>query len=300
MLKKMLKIIIIKVAGRKGLQKLVLFKNMMISTGNLVINSTLKLVPVGIRLRIKNLEIVKKLDYPSHKIFLNISSKFESQVRANSCQKEPGTIEWIQQLLKKGDVLFDVGANVGAYSLVASKFQQGSGKVYSFEPSFLNFPQLCRNIALNNCSKSVIPLQVALSNETRLDDFFYNNLTPGGATHNLGSPVDQMGESFQSVFQQSVMSFSLDDLIRIFKIPEPNHIKIDVDGIEYAVLQGAEKILNGSSINSIILELNEVKGEENEIERLLKDNNFYVHTKNELFRVNPSTRICNYVFIKRR
>ena len=79
-----------------------------------------------------------------------------------------------------GEVFFDIGANVGAYSLVASKFLDGDLKVYAFEPSFVTFSQLCRNIQLNALSSSIIPLQIVLAEQTGMETLNYSNLDPGG------------------------------------------------------------------------------------------------------------------------
>ena len=107
---------------------------------------------------IEHTSLVGKLDYKPHDIWLNIQSRGEFVTRLTSCAKEPETVAWIEELVRPGDVMFDIGANVGAYSLVASKATQGEASIYAFEPAFTNYPQLCRNIMLNECSNSIVPL----------------------------------------------------------------------------------------------------------------------------------------------
>ena len=87
--------------------------------------------------------------------------------------KEPETINWINNFEKK-DVLYDVGANIGIYSLYASKKKI---KTLSFEPAFHNFKKLRQNIKLNKV-KNCQPYSLALSNKNYIKKFYFDsNLT---------------------------------------------------------------------------------------------------------------------------
>jgi hypothetical protein len=118
----------------------------------------IKALPDRDLLNIKeHLNVVRKMDYKRLDIFLNIDSHIEYDTRLHSCEKEAETIDWIATFFKEGDIFFDIGANVGAYSLVASKFYNGKIMIYAFEPGFANFVQLCKNILLNGCQESHYP-----------------------------------------------------------------------------------------------------------------------------------------------
>jgi FkbM family methyltransferase len=266
----------------------------------LVLVSVIKRFPDKVLLRIRSgTRIVRKMDYQQHNIFLNIESEVENAIRLHSCEKEPETVEWIQTCFKEGDIFYDIGANVGAYSLVASKYFGGKIKVYAFEPGFATFPQLCKNIFLNDCQGSITPLQIALSDKTTIDVFNYNNLTPGGALHALGEPVDHKGDVFQPVFQQPVLSYRIDDLIEQFHIPVPDHIKIDVDGIELKILKGAEETLLNPSVNSLLLELEEGDEEANKIIEFLAYKGLKFHSKHRYVYGGDTgefSRAYNYIF----
>jgi FkbM family methyltransferase len=67
--------------------------------------------------------------------------------------------------------------------------------------------------------------------------------------------IDYKGDRFDPVFKLRVLAFRLDDLVKHFRIPTPNQLKIDVDGIEIKVLKGAERTLCQPSVKSVILEL---------------------------------------------
>ena len=240
-----------------------------------------RLLPDVALLSLKSdINIVGRLDYKRHSVFLNVESEIEHRVRLTSCRKEPDTIEWIETFMANGDVLYDVGANVGAYSLVASKFFEGRVSVYSFEPAFLNFAQLCKNVALNRCQESITPFQVALSGETGVETFNLFNLIPGGAVHALGEAVDYQGNGFQPVSTQPVLMYRLDDFIKQFQIPAPNHIKIDVDGTEFSILKGMDATLGSGSVRSMMLELTEGMGDGVQIIDYLSSKGFALHSRN--------------------
>jgi FkbM family methyltransferase len=194
--------------------------------------------------------------------------------------------------MKPGDVFYDIGANVGAYSLVAAKRFGGKVKVYAFEPAFLNFSQLCRNIFLNNCQDAVFPLSVALSDKTRIDDLNFHDLVPGGSLHTLGETIDHKGEVFTPVATQRMLSYRLDDLIGQFKIPTPNHIKIDVDGIEKAILEGAATTLSNPSLRTIDVELAVGEGQR-DITQLLLGKGFQLNSQYQ--RWTPGMLNCVFV-----
>src|SRR5438046_6780454 len=150
-------------------------------------------VRVGVRER---LDVVGRLDDATTRVLLAADSLFEYDVRLNSCRKEPGTVRWIGEWLSPGDVLYDVGANVGAYALLAARRWNGRVPVYAFEPAFTNYAQLCRNVFLNRCDASVFPLPVALADTTRLDTFNHRSLVVGSAMHAFGEAAGSAGGPF--------------------------------------------------------------------------------------------------------
>ncbi|MCK5579873.1 MAG: FkbM family methyltransferase [Candidatus Omnitrophica bacterium] len=257
-------------------------------------NAFVNVLPSSFRVYLKSrIRVVKKMDYGKADIFLDLSSSIEKDVRLHSCVKEPETIEWIETFIKPGDVLFDIGANVGAYSLVTSKHLKDDVQVYAFEPSFLNFPQLCKNIHLNKCGEAIIPLNIALAGRTTVDYFYYQNLIPGGALHNLGEAIDYKHETFDAAFKQTVLSYAMDDLIESFDLPVPNHIKLDVDGIEKEILDGAQKTLLNPALKSVLVEAGDDK---DDIVKCLIENGFRIHSQHQC---GPEElKMFNYVFTR--
>lgn len=213
-----------------------------------------------------------RLDAPGKDIWLEVESYVEYRTRLRSCSKEPDTVRWIQGFAP-GDVFYDIGANVGAYSLVAGSSFEGKVRVIAFEPGFPNFPQLCRNIALNGLQGTITALPLALSDRTEIASFHYSTLAPGGALHTLGDAIDSKGDGFSPVLTQSVVAFELDGLIDQFGLPEPTHIKIDVDGIEERILLGARATLAAPTVRSLLVELD---GEPAAIVSMLGDLGFTI------------------------
>lgn len=259
-----------------------------------------RLLPERAVLFLKNHTIlVKKMDYERAEILLQIESDVEYTTRLYSCAKEPETIEWIHNSFQDGEVYYDVGANVGAYALVAAKAFNGKVQVYAFEPSFPTFKQLCTNVVLNDCQDSITPLQVALSDRTGVEVLNYSSLMPGGALHALGQAVDYKGDRFRPAVKQPVLAFSLDDLIQRFRLPVPNHIKLDVDGIELRILKGAENTLAKQTLKSVLVEILEEDPQSVEVVALLEQSGLKFQSKHKYVYggdSGPSSRIYNYIF----
>jgi FkbM family methyltransferase len=169
--------------------------------------------------------------------------------------KEPETIEWINTFSDM-DVFWDIGANVGVYTLYAALKNM---EVLSFEPSPSNYYLLNRNVEINKMDDRISALCIAFNDTTRLDSFYMANTELGGALNSFGEAVDWKGEPFTASFKQAMIGFSVDDFIRQFNPLFPNHIKIDVDGIENKIIKGAEKTIADRRVKSILVELDSAR-----------------------------------------
>lgn len=194
------------------------------------------------------------MDYAKKPLNLTISSSEEYFVRRRSCAKEPETVEWLETESREGDVFYDIGANVGAYSLVAAGGETGIRKVYAFEPGFLNYGQLCRNVLLNRLDGTIAPMPIALSDRNGMAEFHFANLSPGAAAQGLLDEGDRTAGGRDGEAVQSVMVTRLDDLRESHGLEAPNLIKIDVDGAEVGVLEGASKTLALPELRSVLVE----------------------------------------------
>jgi FkbM family methyltransferase len=193
----------------------------------------------------------RKLDYEHADINMRVTTKGEL-VRLRGCAKEPFTIQWIHSRIGAGEVFYDIGANVGVYSLVAAKKPGGGARVFAFEASYATVASLCENIILNDLAAQITPMPIALADATAMNVFSLRDLKAGAARHALGYDPPEDGPT---LYQQPVLMYALDDLIERFDLPLPAHIKLDVDGGELAVLRGASRTLTSPVLRSILVEV---------------------------------------------
>lgn len=156
--------------------------------------------------------------------------------------KEPETLDWIDSL--RG-TLWDVGANIGLYSCYAAK--RGLD-VVAFEPSIFNLEWLARNTHLNQVAVTVVPLP--LTDETLVSSMRLSAKDWGGSMSTFDKDYGHDGKALTSVFEFKTLGIAVADL----HIPRPNHIKIDVDGIEHLILRGAREALK--TVDSVLIEIN--------------------------------------------
>jgi len=168
--------------------------------------------------------------------------------------KEPCTIEWIAQF-RAGEVLVDVGANVGMYTVWAAKTR--GVRVFAFEPESQNYGLLNRNLMLNDLGESVRAYCLALSDAAGLSELHLASTDPGTSCHQLGEKVDHHHRPAKPRFAQGCVSARLDDLVRDGVVPPPQHIKIDVDGFEPKVIAGAAQVLRAPQTRSLLIEVNQ-------------------------------------------
>jgi FkbM family methyltransferase len=244
-----------------------------------VVAGLIRMLPEQFRLDLRDrCALVRKADYKKP-YYIHVDSQMERDLRLHEASKEPETVEWIENTFRKGDIFYDIGANVGSFSLIAFRAFAAEIGVYAFEPSIMNFPQLSRNIHLNGADEHIFPFQVALSDRTGTTTFHYHNLDSGGAMHALDEPINWRGDPFQPVRSAPTISYRLDDFITQFELPVPNHIKIDVDGPEFKILQGAEDTLKSSQMRSLMIETFDEGEDFSAIEKIFKDCGFTLQTK---------------------
>lgn len=205
-----------------------------------------------VRLRRAMRQGLVTLDYPGAAIRMRASTRQIARLRLSPVAKEPWTVEWIEANLVPGDVLWDVGANVGDYTLIAAK-RCPEARIVAAEPAFANFASLCENLLLNGASPNVVPLPVALADGERLGSLGLSDVAAGAAVHTLDASA--------AAYAQPVLVHTLDGLVARFGLPAPTLVKLDVDGAEPAVLAGARETLRRPELRSLIVEVEEENGQ---------------------------------------
>ncbi len=165
---------------------------------------------------------------------------------------EPDTLEWIEEF-PEGACFWDIGANVGAFSLYAA--QPGNVHVVAIEPAANTFSTLTRNVGLNDLQDKIFAFCVAFSDQTKLDTLHMSGVESGGVYNGFGTETNQFGETIATAMRQGSIGFSIDDFVATFSPRLPTHVKIDVDGMEPNILRGGRKILSARSVRSVIVEV---------------------------------------------
>src|SRR4030095_4027523 len=165
-------------------------------------------------------------------------------------------------------------------------------------PCWFNVTQLNRNVSLNGLENCVFPVCIALSDKAGISWLNYSSLEYGSSMHSLGKAVRLRDQDFAPALRQPVSSYTLDQAASFLGMP--NHIKIDVDGIEKEILSGAAAVLENSSLRSLLVELcGDNPDDQKAIEQVLaagfKIWNIQEKPRNEF--VNFAAH-ANYIFVR--
>jgi FkbM family methyltransferase len=200
-----------------------------------------------------NLKLNNIIDYnPKLKKRINFytPNKLSSYRACTYLSKEKDTILWIDKFGSSKNIFFDVGSNIGVYSLYYASLY--GAKVFAFEPQYNNATLLSRNLKLNNLQNYVTIIPNPLYKNNKIDFLFSssNNEAASASTTFIKKNI-YISKNFD---KKLTMSYSIDFLVKNNLIPQPNIIKIDVDGNELDVIKGARKTINGKKCKSILIE----------------------------------------------
>tara|TARA_Y100000389_G_C17453708_1_gene516563 strand:+ start:1737 stop:2615 length:879 start_codon:yes stop_codon:yes gene_type:complete len=217
--------------------------------------------------------------------------------------KEPDTIKWIDNFNSNKKIIFwDIGANIGLYSIYAACKHKENIKVISFEPSSSNLRVLTRNISINNLSDKIFINQIALTNKKNIFlDMNEPEFIEGSSLNSFGEKIDFEGNEFSPNQRYKIFGTSIDFMIDEKILEIPDYIKIDVDGIEHLILDGGDKLFQSENLKSILIEINENFSEQkNSVLNFMKTHNFeFQKKKNYPDNLNSKFKnTYNYIFIK--
>jgi FkbM family methyltransferase len=222
------------------------------------------------------------LDGPIPGIKLHVRTK-EERWRQKSCAKEPETVAWLQQNLRDDDVLYDVGANIGAYTLFACGFKKGLRAV-CVEPIVSNVFALSGNLRINGFDDRVSVMNVALSDKQQMLRFDVRNDIPGTASIRAESKPE-------NDLSQAVLCLRLDDFAAL-GLPSPTIMKIDIDGAEIDMMKGARETLRLPNLRTVLIEADLEQTADAVIE-MAKEAGFELKEKH-----TRAKAICNLIFVR--
>ena len=172
------------------------------------------------------------IELPEFKMYLDPNERVVSKSIFLHKIWEPLESKLFCRSINKGDIVIDIGAHIGWYSLLASRHVGEEGLVYAFEPEPRSFNILIKNIKLNDIT-NIIPINKALSDSSGIQLLYINLYKKDPSLFRMWSDSDE-----ESV---PVEVIPLDEYLENKQV---DIIKIDVEGYEYKIFQGMEKILS--------------------------------------------------------
>lgn len=153
-------------------------------------------------------------------------------------QSEPETVKFFERYLRQGMVVLDIGAHLGEYTLRAGRIVGNQGHVYAFEPNS-TLVEIVRQNIKHNGLENVTTVAVAIADQDGEMDF---EIVSESSVSSLSSTVASSKHRVAETIR--VKSLTLDAWWASIGYPEIDMIKIDVEGAEYLVFKGADKLLN--------------------------------------------------------
>lgn len=186
------------------------------------------------------------LDFQGVRLAFDFSQTFcrSEAILAMAGNPEQEDFDFLGSLIHPGDVLFDIGANVGVVSLLMLQENPHIGKIYAFEPLPQTFTRLKRNLELNGSPEKIATFNLGLSDERGSFDFYLPgedeaaSLRPITDVYYLQESVDGAYSGRQKMGKVSCEVETLDAFVEAHHIEKIDIIKIDVEGNEKAVLSG--------------------------------------------------------------
>ncbi len=193
-----------------------------------------------------------RITIAGRELALRLASQQIRRMTATLFAFEPGMLRWFAGF-EPSDVLVDVGANVGVYSVLAAGI---SGcRVVSIEPFSLNVAELQHNVAANGLGDRVTVLHAAATDRERIDTLYFGQSFAGAANQSFGHDDISAQYADRDAERETVRGIPLDLLVQRGEIPFPTHVKIDVDGLEEPVIDGMRGILSDPRFKSLRMEI---------------------------------------------
>lgn len=238
----------------------------------------------------KMIDTTLAIDTPKGKLSFVLLGKTSGGRAISAITKQPATIEWIDSF-EPGSVFWDIGANVGVFSLYAAL---GSNtKVVAFEPAAVNYFLLAANCEANNLFNQIDCLLVGVGRRRAIDRLEVSQFRSGRSFSFRGKADEPYAA------RQASVVLSIDELVEDYGLACPNYIKIDAPGASEAILAGAERTLRRRELRQVHLEIREQSKGGQRILDMLKEGGLAATSKAlhggsadlTFARSEPSTRV---------
>lgn len=227
--------------------------------------------------------------------FYRLNSKTEWRYKS-LYTKEPETIDWLNQI-QPGEVLWDIGANVGLYTVYAAAMREA--RVWAFEPLASNYHVLNMNIELNGLDDRARAFCLAFADHAGCDVLNVQSSMAGAAQCSFEEAINDSGEHYTPSFLQGMIGYAVDDFIERFNPEFPNHMKIDVDGIEEKIIVGAAKTLRDPRLKTLSVELNKNRGDSVAfVKQSVEAAGFILARNDRTSPLYPNSSVINFQFAR--
>ena len=226
--------------------------------------------------KFENGEKILSKSYGKIKVFYEAISPKNYWHLAIGSQHEDRFMDWIfENLIRAGDIVLDIGAHTGMWSIPLAKIVGDSGHVYAFEPEDLGYNAIRRNTKINLLNNITV-INMAVTDKEGTTSFY---IRPDKDTHSVFEKTtapSPLGVQRKIIINTS----SVDKMIENGIIKQPDFVKIDVEGAELMVLNGMK--IAARKIRHVLVELHEptllkllgIKNPKSTVERNLKDLGF--------------------------
>ena len=242
----------------------------------------------------------RSVEIHGHRILFALHSPVDLH-RLNTYEtKEPETVSWIASFDNTEPfTYFDVGANIGLFSLLPAVLFKDSIKIFSFEPMSQNYSSLSRNIYLNNLSHVIKGYCCAITSSQGFNDLhipFNRFSSSGNRAQFVASPVEAEKLAEKPIIHtEGTYGTTIDSLVFQHNFPIPNYLKIDVDGLEQDVLKGAQETLCQEAVRSVLVEVRpNDKGQQDWVCAQLKSAGLILRSRSKRSRGAP-----NFIFFRK-
>jgi FkbM family methyltransferase len=185
------------------------------------------------------------------KMYLDFQDKGISKDLLKNENREYLSIKTVRSEINPGDIILDIGANIGYYTLLMAKLTREKGKVYAVEPVIQNIELLKKNIKLNKY-KNIEVFQLALGNKNKIAPIYISN------KRNWHSVIKSELIKNNIIGKALVKMITCDEFLQN-KI-SPDFIRMDVEGYETEIIEGMKKFLDSKKPTKILMEIHDSRG----------------------------------------
>lgn len=238
--------------------------------------------------------VVQTINYNGFQLTLHIDDWIQENIYFLEAY-EKAELKAVSYLLKPGDVFLDLGANLGLYSLHASRIVGSSGKVISFEPFSINFNALQEHVTTNKLSNVQLE-KLAVGEEPGTITLYHNE-----NEDNLGMVT---ANYIENATREEVKIVSIDAYLKAKPIQKVDFIKIDIEGFEYPTLLGMKSTLTAYMPSILVEILDDSKSSQNSQKVMdylmgFGYKRYFINDNGELSKTEENPKRRNYLFTTR-